>query len=95
MPAKSPRKPYSQVDEYGVPIAGVDELSLVGHPEDTEVSHVFEKNGKLSRLLKILESLLEIFIGDFVVLTKVKSDLIWCLLNRENHEIKVTTPNAA
>ena len=45
--SKSPRKPYSQVDEFGVPVAGVDELSLVGHPEDTEVSQVFEKTGKL------------------------------------------------
>ena len=44
-PAKSPRRVYSQIDEKGLPIAGVDELSTVGHPADVQVAHVFEKGG--------------------------------------------------
>ena len=46
VPSKMPRRVYSQVDENGVPIPGVDELSTVGHPEDVEVAHVFEKSGE-------------------------------------------------
>jgi hypothetical protein len=43
--AKNPRRVYSQVDENGVPIAGVDELSMVGHNDDVTVAQVFEKTG--------------------------------------------------
>lgn len=43
---KTPRRVYSQVDENGIPIGGVDELRMVGLVEDTEVAHVFEKTGQ-------------------------------------------------
>ena len=36
------------VDEQGLPVAGVDELSLVGYPEETtDVSHLFERTGHM------------------------------------------------
>ena len=46
--SKSPRRPNHHVDalgEDGFPVAGVDELSLVGYAEETDVTMLFEKSG--------------------------------------------------
>jgi hypothetical protein len=45
--SKSPRRStHGQTDAEGRPVASVDELSIVGHSEEADLTSVFEKTGE-------------------------------------------------
>jgi len=59
-----PQRANSQpaLDVEGRPLPTVDELSLVGYPDDVEVSQLFEKTGTYYLLLVIQHDRLHIYI---------------------------------
>ena len=54
--SKSPRRNNPDYVDGEGHIPGIDELSLVGHPEEPDVQQIFEPSGKFFILLTGVES---------------------------------------